>query len=123
MTALDEGPRHSLLHPTSAITRNAFNLCGKLLEERVFGNDTKFLLHSYFILDTIRNIDEFLYIRRSHPGSLTASPDTNMDSPIRLNLLYKWMLDFEMIKSGKLNLEDSSLKYEEPEFRFQIKTL
>lgn len=123
MTALDEGPRHSLLHPTSAITRNAFNLCGKLSEERVFGNDTKFLLHSYFTLDNIRNIDEFLYIRRSHPGSLTASPDTNIDSPIRLNLLYKWMLDFELIKSGKLNLEDSSLKYEEPGFRFQIKTL
>lgn len=49
--ALKSGPWHSLLHPTSAITRKAFNECGKLSEVRIFGNDTKFLFNSFFYFE------------------------------------------------------------------------
>jgi len=110
--ALKKEPGHPLLHPTSAITREAFYLCQKLSEDRTFGNDTKFLLYSYFILQSIKNIDEFLYIRRRHPDSLTTSPGTMIGSPLREELLYKWKYDFEQIKAGILKLEDSSLVYE-----------
>jgi len=121
--SLLEGPVHSLLHPTSAITREAFYACGKLSEERIFGNDTKFLYRSFFTLNTIQNINEFLYIRRIHPGSLSTSPATKIGSPVRHNLLYRWGTDFELVKSGQLKLEDSSLVYEGSRMNYTMKKL
>jgi len=112
---------HPLLHPTSAITRNAFYSCGKLSEERAFGNDTKFLLHSYFCLSSICNIDEFLYIRRRRPNSLTTSPDTMIGSPIREKLLHTWNHDFQLLKYGGLSLENSSLTYERSRLKFHVR--
>jgi hypothetical protein len=76
IAALKTGPWHSLLHPSSAIMRDAYYECGKLSEEQTFGNDTKFLLYSYFVLNNIKNIDKFLYIRKKHPHSLTTAPGT-----------------------------------------------
>ena len=118
--ALEAGPWHPLLHPSSAITREAFYLCHKLSEERTFGNDTKFLLHSFFFLSSIHNVDEFLYIRRRHPNSLTTSPETMIDSPIRKKLLHTWNHDFERIKYGELSLENSSLQYEGTKLKFNV---
>ncbi|MGY0034567.1 glycosyltransferase family A protein [Pedobacter sp. NJ-S-72] len=63
--ALKDGPWHSLLHPASAIDRKIFYECNKLSQERTFGNDTKFLLYSFFIIKNIKNVDEFLYIRKT----------------------------------------------------------
>ncbi|WP_158799931.1 glycosyltransferase family A protein [Pedobacter sp. L105] len=119
ISALQKVGGHPLFHPTSAITREAFYLCGKLSEERTFGNDTKFLLHSFFVLDNIRNIDDFLYIRRRHAESLTTFPDTMIGSPAREQLLYDWIGDFELVKSGLLELENSSLNYHAPLFKFK----
>jgi hypothetical protein len=121
MSALDIGPGHPLLHPTSAITRKAFYECGKLSQDRSFGNDTKFLLHSFFILNTIKNIDEFLYIRKRHPESLTTSPGTMLGSPVRQQLQDIWNYDFERIKAGKLKLEDSRLNYEDSKLPIEMK--
>ncbi|MBB6501213.1 glycosyltransferase family A protein [Pedobacter cryoconitis] len=122
-SALNSGPWHSLLHPTSAITRKAFYECGRLSEERIFGNDTKFLLNSFFTLKSIKNINEFLYIRKRHPGSLTTSPETMIGSTIRKKLGYTWSYDFELIKNGALKLENSSLKYEGSKLVFEVKKL
>lgn len=121
--ALKTGPWHPLLHPSSAITREAFYLCERLSEERTFGNDTKFLLHSFFLLDSIHNINEFLYIRRYRPNSLTTSPETMIGSPIRKKLLHTWNKDFELIKDGELSLENSSLNYEGSKIKFEVKKL
>lgn len=121
--SLDTGPWHSLLHPASAITRKAFYECGKLSEERIFGNDTKFLLNSFFVLNSIRNVDEFFYIRKRHPGSLTTSPDTMIGSVIRKKLAHDWNSDFERIRIGSLKLEDSSLKNEDSKLIFEIKKM
>lgn len=109
--ALESAPWFTLLHPTSAIIRNSFYECGTLSEERIFANDTKFLLNSFFYLQNIHNIDEFLYIRRIHPGSLTTSEETKLGSPIRHELLFSWNTDFELIKMGIKNLDDSSLVF------------
>jgi len=106
---LNIGPHFALLHPTACITRNAFYDCGMLSEERKFGNDTKFLLYSYFLLNRIYNIPKFLYIRKVHPGSLTTSPETMLNSPARRNLHYQWNYDFEKIKCGLISLRNSSL--------------
>lgn len=118
--ALKNAPWHPLLHPASAITRKAFYNCGTLSEERIFGNDTKFLLNSFFILKSIKKIDEFLYIRKIHPNSLTTPPDTMLGSPITRNLLHTWDYDFEQIKRGILQLDDSSLKFEGTRLIFNI---
>lgn len=121
--ALNDGPWHSLLHPASAITRRAFYDCGKLSEERTFGNDTKFLLNSFFILKNIKNIDEFFYIRKRHPGTLTTSVDTGIGSETRKKLTYVWNNDFELVKHGFLKLENSNLKYESSKFIFQVRKM
>jgi len=121
--ALAKEPGHPLLHPTSAITRDAFYLCGRLSEERIFGNDTKFLLHSFFFLRDIRNVDEFLYIRRRRPGSLTTAPETMIGSPLRRNLLHSWNEDFVWVKAGLLSLENSSLNYQPPSFSYNAAKL
>jgi hypothetical protein len=120
IAALKSAPWHSLLHPSSAITRKAFYKCGTLSEERTFGNDTKFLLYSFFILNNIMNIDEFLYIRKRHPGSLTTSPETMISSPERRRLLHTWNYDFEQVKMGNLNLENSSLPFEGSKLTFEM---
>jgi len=110
--ALQNGPVHALLHPSSAILRKAFYACNRLSDDRIFANDTKFLYFCYFKLANISNIDEFLYIRRSRPGSLTTSPDTCIGSLERTYLINRWVLDFTLVKGNLLKLEDSCLNYE-----------
>jgi hypothetical protein len=121
--ALEKEPGHPLLHPTSAITREAFYRCGRLSEDRTFGNDTKFLLRSFFFLKDIRNVDEFLYIRRRRPCSLTTAPETMIGSPLRRKLLHSWNQDFVWVKSGQLPLESSSLIYQPPSFDYKVKKI
>lgn len=120
MDALDYGPGHCLLHPTSAVLRTWFYLCGKLSEERRFANDTKFLYNSFFKLNTIKNIDEFLYIRRKRPNSLTTSPGTMTGSSKRFVLMEQWVKDFALIKAGKTKLESSSLIFVPSRYRFRV---
>jgi len=105
-TALKNGPAHALLHPSSAISRDIFYACQKLSEDRIFANDTKFLYYCYFKLDTIENIDEFLYFRRTRPGSLTTSASTGIGSAVRTELINRWLTDFTLVKRGLLKLED-----------------
>jgi hypothetical protein len=112
MASLKAAPWHPLLHGASAIKRAAFYKAGKLSEERNFGNDTKFLLYCYFVLQKIKNIDEFLYLRKIRPESLTMSTDTKIGSEVRRKLLRQWNFDFEQIKKRHLRLEDSSLMYQ-----------
>jgi hypothetical protein len=121
--SLNAGPYHSLLHPASAIYRAAFYKCGTLSEERIFANDTKFLLNSFFHLDHITNIDDFLYIRRKHPDSLTNEESTRIGSPERLQLLRTWTTHFELIKMRFLNLGSSSLVFQPTSYNVTMQTV
>jgi len=123
IAALKDTPAHALLHSTSAIERNMFYHCNTLSEDRIFANDTKFLYYSYFKLNKIENIDEFLYIRRSHLNSLTTSPITFAGSPIRTQLINQWVVDFTLVKLGVLKLEHSCLNYKGPKRKFESKRL
>lgn len=123
ITALKNGPAHALLHPSSAIERSTFYYCNRLSEDRIFANDTKFLYYCYFKLNKIENIDEFLYIRRSHPDSLTTSPVTCVGSSIRTHLINRWVVDFTLVKLGVLKLEHSCLNYDGSKRNFVAKKL
>jgi hypothetical protein len=100
---------HALLHATLMTHRSAFFNAGGLSTHLIIANDTQFLLRAFFNTG-IRNVDEFLYIRRRHPESLTNSPETVVDNPLRRRLNWEWTRDFEAIRRGELKMEDSSLR-------------
>ena len=107
--ALRDGNDGALLLGTSMIRREAFVRLGGFSTDQIIANDTQFLLRAYFAL-RIRNVGEFLYIRRIHHASLTAAPETGMGVPLRRELSQRWGADFEAVKSGRLRLEESSLR-------------
>ena len=100
---------HALLHATLMTHRSAFFNTGGLSTHLIIANDTQFLLRAYFNT-SIRNVDEFLYIRRRHPVSLTNAPETVVDNPLRRRLNWEWTRDFEAIGRGELKMEDSTLR-------------
>jgi hypothetical protein len=111
---------HALLHATLMTRRDAFFEAGGLSTNQVFANDTQFILRAFFSMK-IRNVDEFLYIRRRHSKSLTNAPETDHENPIRHKLDAEWSGDFEAIKSGVMRLGDSSLRTirREQPYRFE----
>jgi hypothetical protein len=100
---------HALLHATLMARREAFFGCGGLSTHHIVANDTQFMLRAFFTA-RIRNVDEFLYIRRRHPASLTNAPETVHDNPLRRSLNAQWTADFETVKRGEMKLEHSSLR-------------
>ena len=66
------------------------------------------MLRAYFSL-RMRNVDDFLYIRRRHSGALTVAKETALGTPLRHFLGTTWGADFEAVKSGKARLEETSL--------------
>ena len=102
-------PNHALLHGTILTQRSVFFNAGGLSTHMVIANDTQFLLRAFFHTG-IRNVDEFLYIRRRHATSLTNMPETACDNPFRRSLSSQWGGDFEAIRRGDLKIENSSLR-------------
>lgn len=107
--ALELRANHALLHGTLMTYRSVFFDLGGLSTDLVIANDTQFLLRAHFN-SSIRNVDEFLYIRRRHTASLTNAPETIFDNPLRRELSSAWTRDFDAIKRGELKIEDSSLR-------------
>jgi hypothetical protein len=99
---------HALLHATLMCHREAFFRAGGLATNLIIASDTQFLLRAYFST-RIRNVDEFLYIRRRHATSLTNAPETIYDNPLRRRLSAEWTRDFDAVKRGELQLESSTL--------------
>jgi hypothetical protein len=106
--ALDLCPNHALLHATLLCRRDAFFQAGGLATDLIIASDTQFLLRAYFHT-RIRNVDEFLYIRRRHATSLTNAPETIYDHPLRRSLSAAWTRDFNAVKRGELSLAASTL--------------
>ena len=102
-------PGHALLHPTSAILRRKYEEVGGFSTDRRFGLDYEFLLRAYFTTK-IKNVDEFLYIRRRRMNSLTTADATGLDSSIRLHLTKLMKDSFMKIKSGELKIENSDIR-------------
>ena len=106
--ALDVCANHALLHATLICRREAFFRAGGLATNLIIASDTQFLLRAHFNT-RIRNVDEFLYIRRRHATSLTNAPETIYDNPLRRKLSAQWTRDFNSVKLGELKLEASTL--------------
>jgi hypothetical protein len=100
---------HTLLLPTSAGRRDAIKAAGGFSTIRTFNSDLEFEYRAFFFLK-LRNVDEFLYIRRLRAGSLTQAPETGILSPAREAHSASLRKDFERIKRKELALEDSALK-------------
>jgi hypothetical protein len=100
---------HALLHATLMAHRGAFFKAGGLSTDLIIASDTQFLLRAFFNT-TIRNVDEFLYIRRRHSRSLTNAPETVVDNPLRRRLGWEWTEHFDAIKRGELKMESSTLR-------------
>ena len=99
---------HALLHATLMCHRDAYFRAGGLATNLIIASDSQFLLRAWFTA-RIRNVDEFLYIRRRHATSLTNAPETVYDNPLRRRLSADWTRDFDAVKRGELRLEASSL--------------
>ncbi len=99
---------HALLHATLMCHRAAYFSVGGLATNLIIASDSQFLLRAWFGA-RIRNVDEFLYIRRRHATSLTNAPETVYDNPLRRRLSADWTRDFDAVKRGDLSLEASTL--------------
>jgi hypothetical protein len=108
-SALAAGDGHTLLLPTSAGRRQAITAAGGFSTNRTFNSDLEFMFRAFFFLK-LRNVDEFLYIRRSRAGSLTQAPETGILSPAREAHSAALRHDFERVKRKELSLEGSVLK-------------
>lgn len=113
---------HPLLHSTSVVAKSAYLKTGGYSTEGKFGYDSQFLLRAHFFLK-IGNIDEFLYIRYKRPNSLTTNKNTMIGSDRRNFMAWRWKVDFRLVSSGKLKLEDSSLKARGHRYKYFLKKL
>jgi hypothetical protein len=107
--AMRARPHHPLLLPTALLRRDAYFDVGGFSTDRAFAYDTQFVFRSSFSLG-LRNVDEFLYVRRRREGSLTTSPATGLGMPARVALLADWTRDYHAVAAGALPLERSSLR-------------
>ena len=106
--ALRAGPHYTLLHGASMIKREAFFAAGGFSTDRMISHDTQFLYRAWFHIG-MRNADRFLYIRRIHPKALTTNSATKIGSQFRRAIERPWGPDFEAVKSGNLELSQSTL--------------
>jgi hypothetical protein len=107
--ALDRiGAGHQLLFPMTIVRREVFAAVGGLSTNRIFSLDVNFWLAATQHTRAI-NVDEFLYLRRRRPGSLTRRPDLGSHSEVRKALRAKREADYLAIRAGTLRIEDSSL--------------
>ena len=67
------------------------------------------MFRAFFFLK-LRNVDEFLYIRRVRAGSLTQAPETGIGSLAREAHCAALRIDLGRIKRKELSLEESALR-------------
>ncbi len=108
-TEQNDRANEPLLHPTVTMVRRGFVEAGGFSTNRKIANDTQFMLRAYFSL-RMRNVDDFLYIRRRHAHALTVERRTALGTPLRHFLGSTWGADFDAVKSGKARLEETSLR-------------
>jgi hypothetical protein len=110
VTPIDMKPQNTVFHPTSIVNSLALRSAGGFSTVRRFASDREFNLRTYFLGQKLRNIDEFLYVRRMRADSLIHSPETGMKSLARKQLHEIWHADWIRILNNELTLEESSLR-------------
>lgn len=107
--ALLNGAGHAILHPTCAIRRSAYERAGGFSTFRRAGLDFQFHLRACLRLSMV-NIDEFLYVRRTHPRCLTRAAETGMQSKERRDSVRQWKTDLQMVRMGLASVDETSLR-------------
>ena len=74
--------RHAIMHPSTIVSRELIDRAGGYAKGLRFGGDTEFE-HRATHVGRIVNIPQFAYVVRNRQNSLTSSPDTGLDSPLR----------------------------------------
>lgn len=113
---------YPLFHPTTLITKKAYQKAKGFSTDRRFGYDYQFLLRACFLLK-IGNIDDFLYIRFRRPNSLTTRTDSKIGSTLRSFLSWRWVIDYKLVNEHKLNLDDSSLRVQKHTISYRLMEL
>ena len=99
---------HQIMPRNSVCTREAFAAVGGYSTQRIFGHGVDFWLRAAMHAPVI-NVDEFLYIRRRHAGSLTTRGDIGIGSEPRRKVQQQRSLDLALILAGDIKAEDTSL--------------
>jgi hypothetical protein len=102
------GILHQVLFPALLFTQRTLIETGGFSTERIFGHDIDFWLRAFLKLRIV-NVDEFLYIRRRHPRSLTMRPDIGIGSDVRRAIRAARAVDLAAILAGERRLEQTSL--------------
>jgi glycosyltransferase involved in cell wall biosynthesis len=79
---LENPTAHLVVLPSSLISTALVRRLGGLASGLRFGGDSEFVRRA-ILTNRVVNIQEALYFRRVHNGSLTQRPDTGMTSPAR----------------------------------------
>jgi hypothetical protein len=87
--AMSERARNAMLFPTTMLTSSFYKRMGGLSDDLRFALDTQFILRAA-CLGRLKNVDEFLYIRRIRAGSLTTDEKTGMQNALRAQLDRLW---------------------------------
>lgn len=110
VTPLETKPQNTVFHPTTIVRTAALRAAGGFSTVRRFASDREFNLRSFFLSQKLRNIDEFLYVRRMRADSLIHSPETGMNSTARMQLHEIWAEDWRRILNRDQTLEKSSIR-------------
>jgi hypothetical protein len=103
------GAAHQALLPMMVTRRSIIDQVGGFSTDRIFGHDVAFWLTAS-LSAKIANVDEFLYLRRRRPLSLTRRPDIGNHSAIRDIHRGQRREHFNAIAAGRMRFEDSRLE-------------
>jgi len=102
------GAGHQLLFPTTLVRRDVFERVGGFSTNRIYSLDVNFWLAAS-LHARLRNVDEFLYVRRRRAGSLTMRADIGTHSDARMALRAVRTADYLDVRDGRKAIEDSAL--------------
>ncbi len=103
-------PRHAILFGSIFLKSSILTNPGVFYEKRPFGMDSQFIARISF-LNTIRNINEYLYIRRVHQSSITQSKNYGMRTPRRERHTRMLNWAYRRVANGRTPLAKSPLSW------------
>jgi hypothetical protein len=106
--ALEQYRGHVQLFPCSMISRKSLEQAGGLSTNLPHSLDTQFQLRAFFFQPLV-NVDEFVYLKTAHNGSLKRNSVTGLESYVRAKLWADWQRHFSNVRKSSLRLENSLL--------------
>jgi hypothetical protein len=102
-------PQNTVFHPATLVRTEALRAAEGFSTVRRMACDREFNLRAFFLSLDLRNVDDFLYVRRMRSDSLIHSADTGMKSAARKQLHEMWHEDFRRILAAEIDVRGSSI--------------